>query len=53
MLNFPTAVVQEQLGYNGLDEDTEGLAQFPSSIGLHEKMKDSPKESWKCLNNVN
>ena len=45
MSDFPTAVVQEQLGYYGLDEDTEGMAQFLSSIGLHE-VDGTPRPAW-------
>ncbi|NND97930.1 MAG: hypothetical protein HKN47_11440 [Pirellulaceae bacterium] len=48
MYDFPTAIIQQQLSYYGLNEVTEQMAHFLSSLGLH-KVDGTPRPAWNVL----
>lgn len=45
MYEFPESIINHQLTYYGVDEDTEPLARFLTTLGLHQ-VDRTARESW-------
>ncbi|WP_197993260.1 hypothetical protein [Gimesia aquarii] len=45
MYEFPDSIINDQLTYYGVQNDTEPLVRFLTTLGLHQ-VDGTPRESW-------
>ncbi|QDT95802.1 glycoside hydrolase 5 family protein [Gimesia aquarii] len=45
MYDFPESIINDQLTYYGVDDDTKPLVRFLTTLGLHQ-VDGTPRESW-------